>query len=125
MMHSLHRWTDTTKHCSSCKQWLPYSSFGKHRSQPLGLAGICKQCMLKYRDDNIRRRRELHRKVNYGLLPGEYAAMELKQNNKCASCGLPAPGKHKLGVDHNHRTGKVRALLCVHCNTIVGHCQED
>ena len=43
--------------------------------------------------------------------------MELleRQGGVCALCGNP-PKTRRLSVDHNHRTGKVRGLLCFRCN---------
>jgi hypothetical protein len=41
------------------------------------------------------------------------------QNNSCLICGKKET-KRRLSVDHNHKTGKVRGLLCSHCNHILG-----
>jgi len=43
-----------------------------------------------------------------------------EQNGLCAICRRPPPGKHRLGIDHNHMTGQIRALLCKNCNRDVG-----
>jgi len=59
---------------------------------------------------------------NYGLSIAQYNAMLLAQGGRCAICGTDKPkgnGK-RLQVDHNHETGKVRALLCLKCNTSLG-----
>jgi Autographiviridae endonuclease VII len=47
-----------------------------------------------------------------------------RQGGKCAICPEFKP-KGKLVVDHNHTTGKVRKLLCLHCNTLIGYARED
>lgn len=49
------------------------------------------------------------------------------QEGKCASCGTLQPGgkHHRLLVDHNHITGRVRALLCDPCNKAIGHAKEN
>lgn len=40
-----------------------------------------------------------------------------RQNGKCAVCKKDESHfKHRLSVDHNHSTGKVRGLLCYRCN---------
>ena len=63
---------------------------------------------------------------NYGLTETEYNAMKEAQDNKCAICHsegfLIGKNNHteKLAVDHDHRTGKVRALLCHNCNRALG-----
>jgi hypothetical protein len=51
----------------------------------------------------------------YGLAPGEYDRMLADQDGRCAICGKQ-PRTKRLSVDHDHRTGKVRALLCQPCN---------
>jgi uncharacterized protein YbaR (Trm112 family) len=56
----------------------------------------------------------------YGMTPADYARLMLDQSGLCAIClRPPAPGKC-LHVDHNHKTGAPRALLCPVCNTVVG-----
>lgn len=60
----------------------------------------------------------------YGLTPDDYFKMFDAQDGKCAICDeVPAAGRvkyRKLHVDHCHATGKVRGLLCHHCNTALG-----
>lgn len=51
----------------------------------------------------------------YGVTLDWYKKQLAKQNNGCAICHRP-PKKLKLAVDHNHISGKVRALLCMICN---------
>ncbi len=41
------------------------------------------------------------------------------QKGLCAICDQPAPGKTRLHVDHNHKTGAIRGLLCVLCNSML------
>ena len=60
-----------------------------------------------------RHRRYVER--TYGLAPGEYDRMFEAQDGRCAICAKQ-PRSKRLAVDHDHRTGKPRALLCVVCN---------
>lgn len=60
-------------------------------------------------------RRSLLRK--YGLTLEMFEIMCLQQKGRCAVCGARPK---LLCVDHNHKTGRVRKLLCGRCNTIVG-----
>jgi len=44
------------------------------------------------------------------------------QKHRCAICSstLESSRYTKFAVDHCHKTGKVRGLLCTHCNTALG-----
>lgn len=69
-------------------------------------------------------------KTLYGITLEEYRQMLQQQNGLCAVCKRPETavqnGKvRKLSVDHNHKTGVTRELLCHCCNTAVGHLKED
>lgn len=47
------------------------------------------------------------------------------QNGVCAICNQININGRKLSVDHNHKTGKFRGLLCLKCNLAIGYLQED
>lgn len=71
----------------------------------------------KSRTDVKNRDRERSLRKNYGLTLSEYSGMAQAQRGLCAICSRRAKC---LCVDHNHSTGKVRALLCKKCNFAVG-----
>jgi len=51
------------------------------------------------------------------MTPEEYYVLFEKQNGGCWLCGYKSDINHRgLHVDHNHKTGKVRGLLCRACN---------
>ncbi|HLE80784.1 MAG TPA: endonuclease domain-containing protein [Dehalococcoidia bacterium] len=50
-----------------------------------------------------------------GLTPADYEIFLEVQGGLCAFCGR-VPTHRRLAVDHNHKTGKVRGLLCYRCN---------
>lgn len=59
--------------------------------------------------------------VNYNITLDEYNLLLKEQDYKCALCGTEkAGGRGTFHVDHDHKTGKVRGLLCHHCNTGLG-----
>lgn len=66
-------------------------------------------------------------KTVFGLTPQQWQAMYDAQDGKCPICGLPSEQspKGKLGVDHDHATGKVRELLCGHCNAGLGRFRDS
>lgn len=51
----------------------------------------------------------------YGITAAQYDATLKEQNGVCAICGR-LPKTKRLAVDHNHRSHKVRGLLCFTCN---------
>jgi len=65
--------------------------------------------------------RNLRLKSEYGITQSDYDAMVEKQNGICPICEL----EKKLVVDHDHETGKVRALLCGQCNTGLGSLKDS
>lgn len=80
---------------------------------------------LKYRrKPEIKAKYEEYRlKVRYGITTAEYWDLVAEQNGVCAICGNPN-GK-KLHVDHDHKTNKVRGLLCGNCNKGIGLFKDD
>lgn len=56
----------------------------------------------------------------------EYEAMLVQQEYRCAICGVHASELDRaLCVDHDHKTGQVRGLLCNNCNRSIGLLQDD
>ena len=51
-----------------------------------------------------------------------YATMFKEQNGRCLICGLES---QKLCLDHDHKTNKIRGLLCRNCNAALGILQDD
>lgn len=75
-----------------------------------------------YRQKHLKRINDVVRdytfKRLYGITLTQYRELLKKQNNRCALCHNPeVKFKKRLSVDHNHKTGQVRALLCLGCNT--------
>ena len=72
-------------------------------------------------------RRNTRLKRNYNITLEKYIELCEKQGGKCAICGnLPKENERanwggKLCVDHDHKTKKIRALLCNSCNLAVGY----
>jgi hypothetical protein len=65
-------------------------------------------------------------KSTYGLDFGwpEYQKLLTQHEYKCAICHIPHTEKAKLVVDHCHKTGKIRGLLCRKCNSGIGFFDE-
>ena len=75
----------------------------------------------KYNKENPDKRKNAILKYEYGITLDDYNKMFNEQKGKCSICQ-----KHKnelnkkLYVDHDHKTNKVRGLLCKNCNVALG-----
>lgn len=124
--------TMETKICSKCKLDRDISCFYKSKSQKGGYQAYCRKCNLenlnkryKTGDPEYRamKSREYLLRNKYGLTQEDFLKMLKKQKGACAICGEQQKIKYlkkgstgRLVVDHCHKTGKVRELLCAECN---------
>ena len=61
----------------------------------------------------------------YGMTLEDYNKILLFQGGVCKICGLTDESGRRLNVDHCHKTGVVRGLLCRKCNTAIGLFRDD
>lgn len=116
------------KFCNTCQMLKPLSAFHKCRTKSCGVQNICKPFKRKQNEDWARRNpakakrkaRIWRLKSVFGLTPEQYEILFKKQNGLCALCSRPAEC-----IDHCHKTGKVRGLLCQLHNRGLGHFQDD
>lgn len=121
---------DKTKLCAGCKEIKPFSEFYKDRFRYGGSSSYCKPCgrtqRQEYNKKNPDKSRSSRLKNVFGITIDDYNRMFLEQNGKCACCHKhQSEFKRRLAVDHCHRSGKVRALLCTTCNTALGMIKEN
>jgi hypothetical protein len=67
---------------------------------------------------------------SFGLSLDEYSKMLEAQGGVCAICNQPETHKRNgklkaLAVDHDHKSGAIRGLLCSDCNTGIGKLKDD
>lgn len=67
--------------------------------------------------------RDRNLKLRYGLDRTDYDHMVAEQAGRCKLC--QSTQTKPLYVDHDHETGRVRGLLCFHCNVALGHFRDD
>jgi len=109
--------------CIKCKHLLSYKSFNRDSGEHNGFRKVCKECSkAPVRVACLKR--------NYGISREQYVEMHKQQGGVCKICGKPETAKRgqttlELSVDHNHKTGKVRGLLCCNCNHALGTVKED
>jgi hypothetical protein len=71
-------------------------------------------------------RRATFLKSRYGITEAEYDRRLAEQGGRCAICRTTKPGSRGVfRVDHDRLTGRVRGLLCNHCNLGIGHFDHD
>jgi hypothetical protein len=113
------------KYCPRCKEVKAVADFGRNRAEKSGLAAYCKPCHnTVMRDERIRKHgstRNYHLKRRYGITEDDFDRMLAEQNGLCAIC-MAVPG---VFVDHCHKTGLVRGVLCFNCNNGLGHFEDD
>ncbi|MFJ3650192.1 endonuclease VII domain-containing protein [Streptomyces murinus] len=102
------------KFCRSCGEIKSHTEWHRNASASDGLSTSCKACRaVKGRADHLKRQ--------YGLTEAERDAMVASQRGLCVIC-LKAPAAH---VDHCHKTGRVRGVLCFNCNSAIGKLGDD
>lgn len=124
-----------TRQCNVCGQTKTAPDLVASKRYRDGYMPLCKPCRNEYwrqrramnpdakaaHDDNVRRSRLLS---DYGMTQADYRRMLKEQDDKCKLCGAENHGRGKRfrywNIDHNHRTGAVRGLLCHVCNITIG-----
>lgn len=111
------------KTCSQCHFPKPITEFSLHSNTYDGLQPTCKEC-------NNRRGKNQRLQRKFGITEADYNTMLDAQAGVCAICGQPETrtkfGKPTLlAVDHNHKTGAVRQLICSRCNMAIGLIDES
>lgn len=131
------------KTCTVCRCPKPLEEFVKNRTKSQGRDSRCLLCArskwkMWYKNnrhkwcqkmekwarehpDKVKRSAlRFHLRRAYGLSIPQVEALRTAQDGKCALC-LEAV---RLCVDHDHKTGRVRGLVCSRCNTGLGHIER-
>jgi len=72
--------------------------------------------------------RNRHYKIRYGITIKDYNRMHSEQGGKCGICESKETGVKRtdnFNVDHCHKSGAVRGLLCHNCNLALGKFNDD
>lgn len=88
-----------------------YEKFGRARYQ-------------NNREKFIKNSRKCRIKRLYNLTLEQIDELLAKQDYKCILCSRSLK-ESKREIDHDHKTGKVRGILCYRCNTGLGHFNDD
>lgn len=130
------------KRCKACEKTKCIDNFYQDKKNKDGHTFECKVCCGKstrqwkeankdrvkasadwYTKKSEQKHRRYHLKKVYGLTEAQYIEMKDRQNGACAICGIIS--QKPLHIDHDHSTGKVRALLCTRCNSMLGYARDS
>ena len=132
------------RRCKSCgleaKTETELELFTKDKNAKYGRINKCKKCHAKYHREVSSKKYEAKRirpsgykekaressrksakKYRYGLSEIDFDILMKKFDSKCYICGQ----KHDLVVDHCHKNGDVRGILCRTCNARLGYYETD
>lgn len=126
------------KRCPGCESEKDSSLYYVDRASSDGLSCRCKSCIdahqaLKPKTPERNRidARRWTLRTKFGLTEEAYASMLAGQLGLCAICGQPETNNGRSGavkplaIDHDHKSGKVRGLLCDNCNQALGRMEDD
>lgn len=132
------------KKCSQCALLKPLDNFYNEPRVKDGKQARCKICHKKITETYRKNNPDIYRKASlkhwnalnnykkqerwikrYGINAQDYKQMFDKQNGVCKICKQSCVSRRFLSVDHCHKTGKVRGLLCVKCNTALGMLNDN
>ena len=129
-----------TKQCSKCntvKDLTEFHTFKSYKGKTY-FKSWCKCCHKEHKRisqtaNKSLKRHEYNLKSRFNMTVEQYDQMLKDQNYVCKICGKPETTKstakcgrvQRLAVDHDHKTGKVRGLLCQSCNVGLGKFKDD
>lgn len=121
----------THKQCTICLKDLPLEDFSPSPKGKYGRMSRCRACdrkkHLDYKNNNreeVRLQGRIdHYRRTYGIHFSDIELYLIEQNNSCYICSTHLSFEDKKiypQVDHDHKTGKIRKILCSRCNKFVG-----
>ncbi len=111
--------SEDTKYCPKCNKVKPLFEFAFNSKGRKFAQAHCLECQKD-------KKRESHIKHKYNITLKDYDKILEKQGGKCKICGTKIPGgRGRFHVDHDHKIGKIRGLLCVGCNHMLGNAKDN
>lgn len=115
--------------CNKCKKRKILGDYPPDSRNRLGRKRICRECIGEYAKswsaDNKERVRENQRLARVRRVFGS-EGLELDQRRQAGDpCDICGNRTIKMAIDHCHKTGRIRGLLCKDCNLILGWVRDD
>jgi hypothetical protein len=117
--------------CNRCGMKKDLKNFYKSSKNIVGLSWECRDCLRKRKIDseghyktNKRKAFLAYRKRIFGLSEQDLSDLFISQRGACKICRV-AFIIDDYHIDHCHKSGKVRGLLCRRCNTGIGFFDDD
>lgn len=110
------------QNCTKCGEYKSFEAFSFQTASKNGVRKWCRDCGAAYASKKARHYKLMDR---YKITADEYDAMLERQGGVCAICKKECTSGNRLAVDHDHSTGRVRGLLCMHCNTLLGSAKDS
>ncbi|MDQ3982066.1 MAG: endonuclease VII domain-containing protein [Actinomycetota bacterium] len=110
--------------CHRCGLDKSPEEFPRNKRRDCGRHWNCRAChSIQNRESRAKNggARKYHLRRRYGLTPAEFDALVAEQGFLCPIC-LKRPA---VDVDHDHRTGRVRGILCEKCNGGLGQFRDN
>ncbi len=119
------------KTCNTCDELKSLDQFGRTHGTKY-ILHKCRECYKLSRKAYVPLDGLKSKLSRYGLSYEKYCGMAYRQSYVCAICGKDETsinnlnGKpNGLAIDHCHKTGKVRGLLCFSCNLGLGKFKDN
>lgn len=113
--------------CSKCRVEKDITEFTKNKAKSGGHSYECKSCRKEYRKTHKELGIRHTFKYRYGINIEQKHEIIKRQKKKCAICLRPLDLNKPIRVhmDHNHKTGNIRGVLCPKCNYFLAYIREN
>lgn len=124
--HISKRWTSNAG-CVQCgleqtDKWRKHNPPSPERKKELSKRSVA---WAKANPDKVRQKEFRERLRKYGLSEVQFAALKTRAGGRCVGCGSSEPKRINWQIDHDHKTGFVRGLICGPCNLALGGARDN
>lgn len=125
-------------YCIRCDTWKPLDEFNNDKNSSIKKSSYCKPCCSQltkkiYHQHTVEQRenfrsnsRKARLKREYGITVERYQELLKEQNFMCVICTTPLrEGDPNTHIDHCHKSGVIRGILCTNCNRGLGHLKDS